>query len=233
MTIRWPESYRIILSRYPSVGIFDDVADPADLPALAALEARTNPRVRDELGMLALVRPADRIAGPGTTPIMAAFTHAQPSRFTDGAFGVYYAARHRETAIFEVRFHLERLYRATQEESADVDLRVYAARIGGRFDDLRAAPPDDARLDPDGYAASQAYGRGLYEANAADGVVYRSVRDAKQRACVAAFRPRAISACRTHGYLTARWDGAQQRIVAVTEREFLSGFGPAPDAAGP
>jgi RES domain len=228
--IRWGESYRIILSRYPSVGIFDDVADPADLEALFQLGARTNQRVRDELGAIALVRAADRIAGPGTTPIMAAFTHAHPSRFSDGTFGVYYAARNRETAIFETRYHLERLYRYTREASADVDLRAYAARIAGSFDDLRAIAADDPRLDPDSYAASQPYGRRIYDANAADGIVYRSVRDPKRRACVACFRPRVITACRTHSYLTYRWDGAQQRVTTVTEREFLSGFGPAPDS---
>jgi hypothetical protein len=228
--IRWPESYRIVLSRYPSVGIFDGVADPADLPALFALEARTNPRVRDELGELALVRARDRIAGPGTTPIMAAFTHTQPSRFSDGTFGVYYAARNRVTAIFETRFHLERLYRWTHEASADVDLRAYAARVAGSFDDLRRATATDPRFDPDSYAVSQAYGRSVSEADATDGIVYRSVRDPRRGACVACFRPRTISACRTHSYLTYRWDGAQQRVTAVTEREFLSGFGPAPDS---
>lgn len=228
--IRWAESYRIILSRYPSVGIFDDVADPADLEALFQLEARTNQRIRDELGAIALVRAADRIAGPGTTPIMAAFTHTQPSRFSDGTFGVYYAARNRETAIFETRYHLERLYRYTHEPSADVDLRAYAARIAGSSDDLRGIAVSDPRLDPASYAASQPYARGVYEANAADGIVYRSVRDPKRRACVACFRPRVIAACRTHSYLTYRWDGAQQRVTTVTEREFLSGFGPAPDS---
>ncbi len=228
--IRWSETYRIILSRYPSVGIFDDVADPADLEALFQLEARTNPRIRDELGAIALVRASDRIAGPGTTPIMAAFTHAQPSRFSDGTFGVYYAARNRETAIFETRYHLERLYRYTHEPSADVDLRAYAARIAGSFDDLRAIAAADPRLDPASYTASQPYGRRRYDANAVDGIVYRSVRDPKRRACVASFRPRVIAACRTHSYLTYRWDGAQQRVTAVTEREFLSGFGPAPDS---
>ena len=228
--IRWGESYRIILSRYPSVGIFDDVADPADLEALFQLEARTNQRVRDELGAIALVRAADRIAGPGTTPIMAAFTHAQPSRFSDGTFGVYYAARNRETAIFETRYHLERLYRYTHEASADVDLRAYAARIAGSFEDLRGSAAVDPRLDPRSYAASQPYGRSVYDANAVDGIVYSSVRDPKRRACVASFRPRVITACRTHSYLTYRWDGAQQRVTTVTEREFLSGFGPAPDS---
>ncbi len=228
--IRWGETFRIILSRYPSVGIFDDVADPADLEALAQLEARTNQRIRDELGAIALVRATDRIAGPGTTPIMAAFTHAQPSRFSDGTYGVYYAARNRETAIFETRYHLERLYRYTHEASTDVDLRAYAARIAGSFDDLRTIAAIDPRLDPDSYAASQPYGRSVYDANAADGIVYRSVRDPKRRACVACFRPRVLAACRTHSYLTYRWDGAQQRVTTVTEREFLSGFGPAPDS---
>jgi hypothetical protein len=189
--IRWAESYRIILSRYPSVGIFDDVADPADLEALFQLEARTNQRIRDELGAIALVRAADRIAGPGTTPIMAAFTHTQPSRFSDGTFGVYYAARNRETAIFETRYHLERLYRYTREPSADVDLRAYAARIAGSFDDLRGIAVSDPRLDPASYAASQPYARGVDEANAADGIVYRSVRDLVSRAFARASWPRA------------------------------------------
>jgi hypothetical protein len=227
--LAWDEAYRIILSRYPVVGIFDDIADAADLEDLFALEARTNARVRDELGAIALVRPADRAVGPGTTPVMAAFTHAGPSRFTDGTFGVYYAARERDTAIAETVYHVEWFYRQTHEPSADVDMRAYVARIEGSFDDLRPAPETDPRLDPDSYAASQPYAKALYDANGLDGIVYRSVRDARRRDCLACFRPRLISACRTHGYLTYRWDGVRKTITAVTEREFLSGFGPAPD----
>jgi hypothetical protein len=229
VAIQWDEAYRIILSRYPVVGIFDEVVDVGDLDAIFELEARTNERIRDELGVIALVRPADRVAGPGTTPIMAAFTHTRPSRFTDGTFGTYYAARHRDTAISETVYHAERLYRQTKEASADIDMRAYVARIAGSFDDLRATPLTDPRLDPASYADSQPYARGLHDANGVDGIAYPSVRDPRHRDCVACFRPRIISACRTHSYLTYRWDGLLQRVSTVTVREFLSGFGPAPD----
>ena len=54
----------------------------------------TNDRLRDEVGQIELVPPQDRIYGPGSGPIMAAFTHLNPngSRFSDGSYGVFYAA---------------------------------------------------------------------------------------------------------------------------------------------
>ena len=52
-------------------------------------------RLRQELGQLDLVPRERRISGPGTQPLMAAFTHLNPdgSRFSDGTYGVFYAAR--------------------------------------------------------------------------------------------------------------------------------------------
>src|SRR3546814_5612167 len=87
----WTPCYRIIPSRFPPIGLFEKVADPDDLEAVFQIEAMTNDRLRDEVGVLALVPPEDRVSGPGTTPIMAAFTHLNPegSRFTDGSFGVF------------------------------------------------------------------------------------------------------------------------------------------------
>ena len=224
MKVAWSETFRIIHSRYPFISIFDHIASPNDLAAVIELEGRTNDRLRDEIGDIALVRPADRIAGPGTTPIMAAFTHARPSRFTDGSYGVYYAAQHRESAIFETVFHLELFYRDTAEESADVDMRVYVARITGTFDDLLPLVPSDPRLDPSSYAASRAYARPRYDADDLDGIAFPSVRDPQRRACVACFRPRSITACRTHSYLTYRWDGTQQRVTSVFDSDSLAGF---------
>src|SRR5690606_22607554 len=97
--IHWQPSWRIVPSRFPPVGLFDRIASPDDLDALFELEGMTNPRLRQELGELSLVPAERRISGPGTTPIMAAFTHPSPdgSRFSDGSWGVYYAARERET----------------------------------------------------------------------------------------------------------------------------------------
>jgi hypothetical protein len=155
--IAWRPAYRIIDSRYPFEGIYDRVADPALLPDLIAIEALTNERLLDEAGTLALVRPKDRVSGPGTTPIMAAFTHARSSRFSDGSFGVYYAAKHRRTAIAEVRHHKTIFLAETAQESTDLDMRLYAADVRGAFDDLRRADRTDPRLDPDSYATSQRY----------------------------------------------------------------------------
>lgn len=223
VTVDWHEAFRIIYSRYPYVGIFDEIGDPSDIPAILELEQRTNDRIRDQIGDIALIRPEDRISGPGTTPIMAAFTHARPSRFSDGSYGVYYSARRRDTAIRETVYHVELFYRATREESADIDMRVYAAAVVGSFDDLRSATAADARFDAESYAASRAYARTLYDDNAVDGIIYPSVRDPARGECVACFRARLISACYTHSYLTYRWDGTRQSIIDIFERGSLHG----------
>ena len=217
--INWIKSYRIVQSRFPFIGIFDRIADPDDLEAILAIEARTNDRILDEAGTIALVRPKDRVSGPGATPIMAAFTHTKPSRFSDGSFGVYYAARHLPTAVVESQFHTELFYRATNEASADIDMRVYAAQIGGRFDDLLTLDPTDARLNPDSYVASQVHARQVYDADELDGVVYRSVRDHQHRPAAAVLRPSAIRNCYSHSYLLYRWDGTAGKIVDIVKRE--------------
>ncbi len=223
VALDWAQSFRIIHSRYPFVGIFDRIADSRDLELLVALERRTNPRVLDEAGAIALVRPEDRIVGPGTTPIMAAFTHTRPNRFSDGSFGTYYATRQLGAAVAESRFHVELFYRATNEVSADIDMRAYCARITGKFDDLTSSASDDPRLDPNSYVASQHYGVRVYEENLADGIVYRSVRDEEHRPAIACLRPRVISNCYSCSYLLYRWDGTAQRIINVLTRESFGG----------
>src|SRR3546814_17833891 len=59
----WAPCYRIIPSRFPPVGLFDKVADPADLEAVFQIEAMTNDRLRDEAGALSLVRSEERRVG--------------------------------------------------------------------------------------------------------------------------------------------------------------------------
>ena len=138
----WRPAHRLIPSRFPPVGLFDRVADAADLEAVFAIEALTNDRLREEAGSLALVPLEDRIAGPGTTPIMAAFTHLNPegSRFSDGSFGVYYCAETLETALAEVRHHREAFLRRTQEGPIRLQLRLYLADLDARLVDVRRRP---------------------------------------------------------------------------------------------
>jgi hypothetical protein len=214
--IRWETAYRIIPSRYPVVGIFDDVADPRDLEIVIELAAATNPRVLDEAGELPLVRPADRVSGPGTTPVMAAFTHTRPSRFSDGSYGVYYAAADESTAIAESGYHRARFLRDAALPDERLDMRVYTARITGRYDDLRARPLGDPIYDPASYAISQAHALPLYTADELDGIVATSVRRPAGQ-CVAAFRPRRIHDCATLHHLEYRF--ANYELAAVVNIE--------------
>ncbi|MEO6271452.1 MAG: RES domain-containing protein, partial [Lautropia sp.] len=85
--IRWDPACRIVPTRHPSVYLFDRVADQEDFEALYAIESLTNDRLRDEVGLIGMVPDQDRLFGPGSGPIMAAFTHLNPdgSRFSDGS----------------------------------------------------------------------------------------------------------------------------------------------------
>src|SRR5690349_11222276 len=84
---------RIIPSVYPSINFFEDLVDASEMETLWEIESLTNERIRQEVGDLFLVPPEDRVSGPGSSVVMAAFTHiGKPSRFTDGSYGVYYAS---------------------------------------------------------------------------------------------------------------------------------------------
>jgi hypothetical protein len=125
--VRWAQACRIVPTRYPSVYLFDRVAGAADFDALYALEAMTNERVRDELGQIERVPADQRLYGPGSGPIMAAFTHVNlaGSRFSDGRYGVFYAARDRATAVAETRHHHARFLAATATPPMHLPMRLY------------------------------------------------------------------------------------------------------------
>lgn len=215
--VRWPRASRVIPTRYPAVTLFDRVARAEDFDALYALEALTNDRIRAELGQIDAVPADQRIYGEGSGPIMAAFTHinTEGSRFGDGSFGVFYAARDRRTAIAETRHHHARFLAATQQRPMHLPMRLYSVGVDARLVDIRppgAVPP--AVYSPDDYTASQALAR-RWRGEAAAGVVYRSVRD-PSGVCVGLFRPNAAHRCVHAAFLLYAWDGAQ--IAEVYER---------------
>ncbi|AMK76989.1 MULTISPECIES: RES family NAD+ phosphorylase [Methylomonas] len=218
--IDWRPCWRLIPSRFPPTGLFDRVADPADLDVVFAIEALTNDRLRDEAGEISLVAAADRISGPGTTPIMAAFTHLNPegSRFCDGSYGVYYAAKDIDTAIAETCFHRKRFMAATQQAPLEIDMRSYASDLNADLHDIRdlqAEMPDIYDADTGNYAAAQALARQL-RADGADGIVYSSVRAAGGE-CVAVFKPRLLAPVKQGAHYCYVWDGRQ--ISAVYKKE--------------
>ncbi len=201
----WHPAYRIIPTRYPAIYLFDRVASAADFDALYALEAMTNERLREETGRIELVPKEDRVYGAGSGPIMAAFTHLNPqgSRFSDGTFGVFYAASRRATAVAETKHHHARFLRATAEGPMHLPMRLYGVDVEGRLHDLRRHE-DPAVLDPDSWAASQRLGASL-RAQGSSGVGYRSVRDPRGQ-CAGLFKPRLAKNCVEIARLLYVWD---------------------------
>jgi hypothetical protein len=139
---------------------------------------------------------------------MAAFTHPNPegSRFSDGTYGVYYAAKDMATAIAESAFHRARFLARTHEDGGEVDMRSYLADIRADLVDLRGhgrRKPD--LMSPHSYSASQAFGRARRK-EGANGIAYDSVRHEGGQ-CVAAFRPKVMAACRQGPHICFVWDG--------------------------
>lgn len=211
--VDWTPSFRIVSSRYPPVGLFDQVANPSDLDAVFQIEGLTNPRLRESAGDLALVPAARRISGPGTTPVMASFTHLNPegSRFSPGSFGVYYAAHERDTAIAETVYHQERFLERTGEPPTKLEMRCFLAQVRGQLHDIRGGWP--MLRDPDSYVASQRMAVEL-RISGSNGLVYDSVR-ATGGQCVALFYPDLVVGPATQSeHFHYHWDGT--KIVAVT-----------------
>ena len=201
--------------------MFEDVADPADLDAVYAIEALTNDRVRQDAGLLQLVPPQDRVSGPGTSAIMAAFTHLNPdgSRFTDGSYGVFYVGRDLDTAIAETRHHRAAFMAATHEPAQELDMRVYAIDLDARLHDIRSLRDTRPDLyDPEDHTASRSLARALRD-QGADGIAYASVRQ-QGGECAAVFRPRLLANCRQERHLCYVWTG--RGIGAIYEKRELN-----------
>ena len=207
--VRWQRTFRLVRSIYPPIDLFEDIADPADWQLIAAAEAKTNPRVRDQAGAIHLVPPERRVSGPGATWAMAPFCHVsrnRPSRFSDGSYGVYYAGNRFEVALAETVFHFERFMAATDEEPSTADYRELVGSLDTHLHDLRLAGAFDAQLDADDYTAAQSLALQLRDQHASNGIVYPSVRYPTGEA-VAAFWPDVVGVPIQGRHLCYRWDG--------------------------
>jgi len=220
--VNWARATRIVADRYPPIDLFERVSsDPAVWEGLIAAEEAVNPRLRDAIGEIRLVPAEERISGPGASWVMAAFTHLNPkgSRFSDGTYGVYYAARELQTAIRETAHHFGRFATDSADRVRYENMRVLVGRIDNRFADVASLPaPLRARvLAPDSYADSQPFGAQL-RTDGANGVIYQSVRHQGGQ-CVAAFRPRAVGIPVQSKHLRFHWDGTRVARYFDYERD--------------
>jgi len=199
--------HRLIPSKFPPVSLFDWATSVEELEQIALLEGLTNERIQMELGRINLVDKDDWVVGQGSTPIMAAFTHIGfDSRFSDGSYGVYYAASSLQTAIKETVFHRERFYSASNEKTCSISMREYIAKITEPLIDIR----NDHHLgvlnpDPEFYNLSQEFGKKIHEAKHW-GLLYPSIRN-NGELCMAVFRPRALTIPTQGCHLKYIWDG--------------------------
>lgn len=215
----WEQQYRIIASEYPPINFFERLVEPSLMDELYFIESLTNDRLRDEVGDISLVPMEDRQAGPGTSPVMAAFTHVSkdtPSRFSDGSYGVYYAARTLATAIEETKYHRIKFLSYTAEDPGQIDMRVYIGNIEKPLHDIRGKDYNHLHY-PDSWRPSQDFGK-MMKAQNAWGLVYRSVRHSGGE-CIAALRPPAVSIPQQGAHLVYVWDGKD--IVDVYQKTWV------------
>ena len=203
------KTYRIIPSKYPSIKLFENCANPDDLESLYVLESLTNSRLKQEAGELSLVPPEDRISGEGTSVILAAFTHTGiASRFTDGSYGVYYAGIDLNTAIAESK-HWQEQEMAHLEDQPPFTrtMRVYVSQINSDLSDLVDLRTDIRVQDPDNYGVSQSIARDIRDKDEY-GFLYSSVRE-KGGECLAALRPPIMKPAIQSMHLRYHWNGSE------------------------
>ncbi|MBL1275412.1 MAG: RES family NAD+ phosphorylase [Ectothiorhodospiraceae bacterium] len=219
IALDWRYQYRVIASEFPPINFFESLVDADLMDELYYIESLTNDRLRDQVGDITLVAPEDRLCGPGSSPVMAAFTHvspACPSRFSDGSYGVYYASKTLNTAIEETTFHRTLFLAYTQEDPGEIDMRVYIGEVTQSMHDIRDEVYEKYHI-PNNWTPSQDFGRDLRMDNAW-GIVYRSVRDPNGE-CIAVLRPSALTIPRQAQHLSYVWDG--ESISNVYEKTLL------------
>ncbi|MCH8498662.1 MAG: RES family NAD+ phosphorylase [Marinobacter sp.] len=207
------QAYRMVPSHFPPINIFETVLSADEFELAAEIEGLTNDRLRDEIGDISRVANEDRVFGPGSSPVMAAFTHVgKGSRFTDGSYGVYYAASSLDAAIRETAYHRERFLAATQDPPMELTMRCYINRVVLPMDDIRG-PGFQVLHDPDigSYPLSQQWAADR-RGQGSHGLLYNSVRHPGAE-CIAAFRPTAVGIPWQGPHLRYVWDG--QRITDV------------------
>jgi len=218
ITLDWAHHYRIIPSQYPTIDLFESLADPDLMEELFYIESLTNDRLRDAVGDIALVAAGDRVIGPGATPVMEAFTHVgNASRFSNGSYGLYYAAKSQETAIAESKHRRAQFLARTHEAPGEIDLRVYIGEVLKPMHDIRSSTYGHLH-HPNNLTPAQAFGATLRAAGSW-GLAYRSVRDPGGE-CLAAFRPPAVSIPRQGPHLSYVWDGSA--ITRVYHKTLLA-----------
>ena len=186
----------------------ETLVDAGDRNDLEALLASTNLVESHRAGERRIVSLEDDYVGAHREYVLAPFAYRSETRFSDGSFGVLYAAEAFETAIAETVSWMTRIYRDSkappqQTRKQYLTFRVVAISLA---DVRRAVFPDvsAAVYDPDDYTVSRALGARIRAQ--LPGVIYDSVRQ-KGGTCAGVFVPRIVSDVRLDRIVELVWDG--------------------------
>lgn len=208
--------YRLMPSKFPPIDLFEDVASHEDFEILFAIQAITNPRLRQEVGNLNCVPPEERPYGiRGCSYALGPFVHLNPagSRFSRGQFGVYYAAVDTQTAIAETRYHQEKYFSSIEGLKYDrLSMRCLKTVFSADLHDISLAQYRSGDwYHPTDYTHSQQLGDQLKRAGSL-GVVYDSVRN-PGNLCFGLFTPKIIADVIQAAHYSYIWDGKKISVA--------------------
>ena len=224
-------THRLIASRHPTTGVFDDLmSDPEELRVAFLLEAATNDRLALLGSRLGILPAAEIVGGETASMVMAAFLPSDPAggRFTDQRLGAWYGSFEVETAIAETRFHSERRLRhSTRTFPSTIQIRQLIAHIDCPLRDIRGmgdAMPELYDPDPANYGLARRFAAAMRwpmgGTDRENGLAYDSVRrSGGTNVCV--FRPSLIPLPVLLGdHYEYRWDVVgTSTVVKITSVE--------------
>ena len=208
--------YRLMPSKLPPIALYEDVASHEDFEILFAIQAMTNPRLRQEIGNLNCVPPEERPYGiRGCSYALGPFVHLNPagSRFSRGQFGVYYAAVDTQTAIAETRYHQENYFSSIEGLKYDrLSMRCLKTIFSANLHDISSAQYRSTDwYHPTDYTHSQQLGDQL-KASGSLGIVYDSVRN-PGNLCFGLFTPKIIADVIQAAHYSYIWDGKKISVA--------------------
>ncbi len=198
--------HRNIVSLRKSIDIYADlVDDPGDVDVLVRHEMAVKQTYREPA---IITRPFEEAAiyDAIAAAIQWPFEHPSVSRYSSGAFGVWYGAQSIETSVRETVYHFRKNTLAAQIAAQSTqpivqERRVHLVHCNAMLIDLRARTRKEPRLlHREDYSTCQAIGADLRKAGM-PGVITYSARHAKSEV-VAVFTPTVLSDPRTVCYLT-------------------------------
>jgi hypothetical protein len=211
------QCYRNIATCHPSQSLFDDIVDSEDeYKILIAWENASS-------GIDHLTPQPNRIFQYSdiSSSVAAVFqkTNWNPSRFTDGTFGVWYAGLSQETSLQETLYWIfKNFYESTLEQKKKpvaVHRRMFEAQVKTQAGlDLRSRILKYPDIKVDDHSFCRSLGKFARDKNI-ESYLYPSVRHA-DGSCVAVFDPIAISEDHALNHFRFIFFPGPERRVEVT-----------------